>query len=234
MTIARRYPFGSHSTRAARVSDRRVAAGISGRRTIVLAGIAGFAAAFGASWRPAHADAGDAAMQFVKATGDKLVAVVNAPGSASQKRSQMTQIIDSVVDVDSVARFCLGRFWRTASPEQQKRYIEAFHGVLVTSITSKLGEYQGVRINVSRATPDGENTKVASVVERPNSPPTNVQWLVSSAGGGQKIVDVIAEGTSMRLTQRSDYASYLAHNNNNIDSLISAMHQQVEQNQASG
>ncbi len=28
--------------------------------------------------------------------------------------------------------------------------------------------------------------------------------------GSPKIVDVIAEGTSLRLTQRSDYASYLA------------------------
>ena len=232
MTIARRYPFGSHSMRAARVSEAAVTGGMTRRRAILLAGMA--AVAGGVPWHTARADAGDAAMQFVKATGDKLVAVVNGGGSAAQKRAAMAQIVDTVVDVDSVARFCLGRFWRTASPEQQKRYMQAFHGVLLASITSKLGEYQGVHITVSRATPEGENTKVASVVDRPNSPPTNVQWVVSSASGSPKIVDVIAEGTSMRLTQRSDYASYLAHNNNNIDALIAAMHQQVEQNQASG
>ncbi len=58
--------------------------------------------------------------------------------------------------------------------------------------------------------------------------------MISDAGSGPKIVDVVAEGTSLRLTQRSDYASYLSHNNNDIDKLISAMQQQVEQNHASG
>jgi phospholipid transport system substrate-binding protein len=38
---------------------------------------------------------------------------------------------------------------------------------------------------------------------------------------------VIAEGTSLRLTQRQDYASYLTRNNNNVDALINAMQQQT-------
>jgi phospholipid transport system substrate-binding protein len=41
---------------------------------------------------------------------------------------------------------------------------------------------------------------------------------------------VIAEGTSLRLTQRQDYASFLSHNGNSIPALIAAMHQQVSQN----
>jgi phospholipid transport system substrate-binding protein len=87
---------------------------------------------------------------------------------------------------------------------------------------------------VGRTEPDGENTKVDTVVTRPNNPPTNVQWIISNPGSNPKIVDVVAEGTSLRLTQRSDYASYLSHNNNNIDALIGAMQQQAEQGHASG
>jgi phospholipid transport system substrate-binding protein len=183
----------------------------------------------------AHAQSGtDQATAFVKATGAKLVAVVNGPGSAQQKRQQLTQIIDGAVDVDGVARFCLGRYWHQASPDQQKRYLALFHEVLVTNITSKLGEYQGVKFTIGRSMPDGDNTKVDTTVDRPNNPPTAVQWLISNPTSNPKIVDVVAEGTSLRLTQRSDYASYLSHNSNNIDALISAMHQQVAQNQASG
>ena len=44
------------------------------------------------------------------------------------------------------------------------------------------------------------------------------------------MVDVIAEGTSLRLTQRSDYAAFLSHNNNNIQALIDAMKQQIASN----
>jgi phospholipid transport system substrate-binding protein len=192
-------------------------------------------AAWVAIGHAAHAQsATDGASAFVKATGDKLVAVVNGAGSPQQKRQTLTQIIDSAVDVDGVARFCLGRFWKQASPDQQKRYMTIFHQVLVTNITSKLGEYKGVKFTMGRVEPDGDNAKVDTVVDRPNSPPTNVQWIIGNPSSDPKIVDVVAEGTSLRLTQRSDYASYLSHNNNDIDKLIAAMQQQVEQAHASG
>src|SRR5262249_43824819 len=132
-------------------------------------------------------------------------------------------------DVDGVAKFCLGRFWRNASSQQQQNYMALFHQVLVNNITSKLGEYRGVHFTMGRAQQRDDNVVVSTVVDRPNNPPTNVDWIVSSRGGGPKIIDVVAEGTSLRLTQRSDYASYLSHNNDNIDALINAMRQQVAQ-----
>lgn len=182
--------------------------------------------------RAQSADSGAAA--FVKATGDKLVAVVNGPGSSQDKRRMLTQIIDQTVDVDGVAKFCLGRFWRQASPAQQQHYTTIFHEVLVTNITAKLGEYKGVTFTLGRTEPNGDNVAVDTTVIRPNNPPTDVKWLVANSGGAPKIVDVIAEGTSLRLTQRSDYASYLNQNGGSIDKLISAMQHQVEQYQANG
>ena len=171
------------------------------------------------------------ASAFVKATGDKLVAVVNGPGTAAAKRSQMTQILNGSVDVDGIARFCLGRYWRTATPDQQQQYIKLFHEVLVTNITAKLGEYQGVRFTMLRSRPQDEEAVVSTTVERPNNPPTAVDWIISNPASDPRIVDVVAEGTSLRLTQRQDYASYLAHNGNNVDALISAMRNQVAQSQ---
>ena len=169
------------------------------------------------------------ASDFIKGVGDQLVAVVNGPEPDQQKRGRLTQVIDSAVDVDGVARFCLGRFWRTASPQQQQNYTELFHQVLVNNITSKLGEYRGVHFTMGRSQMRDDNAVVSSVVERPNNPPTNVDWIVSNPANAPKIIDVIAEGTSLRLTQRQDYASYLSRNNENIDSLINAMRQQVAQ-----
>ena len=179
--------------------------------------------------RPASAQAATKAADFVKQTGDKLVAVVNGPGTPKSKRATLSDIIERTVDVDGVAQFCLGRFWRVATPEQQKRYMDLFHQVLVTNITGKLGDYQGVRFEMGRSLLQDDTAKVATVVERPNNPPTNVDWIISNPAEDPKIIDVVAEGTSLRLTQRSDYMSYLAHNNNSIDTLINAMHQQVAQ-----
>lgn len=179
---------------------------------------------------PARAQSASAnASAFIKRVGDQLVGVVNGAGPEHQKRQQMTSIIEQVVDVDGVARFCLGRFWRMASPDQQQHYTQLFHQVLVTNITGKLGDYRGVTFTLGRAQQRGDTTVVATVVDRPDHPPTNVDWIVSNAAANPKIIDVVAEGTSLRLTQRSDYASYLSHNNDSIDALINAMRQQVSQ-----
>ena len=57
----------------------------------------------------ARAQGTDKAAAFVKSTGDRLVAVVNGPGSAASKRAAMTQILDADVDVDGIGKFCLRR-----------------------------------------------------------------------------------------------------------------------------
>jgi phospholipid transport system substrate-binding protein len=178
----------------------------------------------------ARAQSTEKAAAFVKSTGDRLVAVVNGPGATNAKRAQMSQIINSDVDVDGIGRFCLGRFWKQATSEQQKQYLALFHEVLVTNITAKLGEYQGVTFTMGRSRSQDEDAVVSTTVIRPNNGPTAVDWIISDPSGSPKIIDVVAEGTSLRLTQRQDYASYLSHNNSSVDALIAAMKTQVSQN----
>jgi phospholipid transport system substrate-binding protein len=200
------------------------------RRTILVSTAASLLAAAGWPARPAHAQSAlQHATSFIKSVGDQLVAVVNSSQPDAQKRSQLTQIIDGAVDVDAVAKFCLGRFWRSASSQQQQNYTTLFHQVLVNNITSKLGEYRGVSFVMGKAQMRDEDAVVSTVVNRPNNPPTNVDWIVTHPASTPKIIDVVAEGTSLRLTQRQDYASYLSHNNDSIDALINAMRQQVAQ-----
>jgi phospholipid transport system substrate-binding protein len=201
---------------------------MSSRRTFIRLTSALLLPATGWVSRPASAQGtGGRASEFIKGIGDQLVGVVNGPESEREKRTKLTAIIDGGVDVDGVARFCLGRFWRTASADQQHRYMELFHQVLVNNITAKIGDYRGVGFQMGRTQMRDEDAVVSTVVTRPNNPPTNVDWIVSNPGSEPKIIDVVAEGTSLRLTQRQDYASYLSHNNNNIDALLNAMRQQV-------
>ena len=188
-----------------------------------------FAAAAALLPFPIHAEDSEKASAFVKSTGDRLVAIVNGPGSTTEKRAAMTQILNTDVDVDGIGKFCLGRFWRQATPEQQNQYLALFHEVLVTNITAKLGEYQGVTFTMGRSRPQDEEAVVSTTVVRPNNPPTAVDWIIANPSGAPKIIDVVAEGTSLRLTQRQDYGSYLQHNNGNVDALIAAMKNQVSQ-----
>jgi phospholipid transport system substrate-binding protein len=196
------------------------------RRTL-LASLAALAVA-PVGTRHARADNADAAGAFIDKLLHDLTTIVNAPGPIGEKRAALEKIVDATVDVTAVARFCLGRFWRMATDAQRREYTDLFHRVLVISVTGKVGDYKGVSFTVGRSTPRDDEIGVATVVTRPGNVPNKVEWLVSTAGGSPKIVDVIAEGVSLRLTQREDYAAYLARNNNNVQALIDAMRQQAE------
>lgn len=196
------------------------------RRHVLTGGL--ILAACGIAARRARAQV-DRASAFVQQTGDHLVAIVNGDMAPADKRRALAQILETSVDIDGIARFCLGRFWRTATPDQQKRFMAAFHEVLVTNISSKLGDYRGVRMTVQRGREQDDEAIVTTIVERPNNPPTTVDWIIEKPGSAPRIIDVVAEGTSLRLTQRQDYASYLSQNRNDVDALINAMKQQSAQ-----
>ncbi len=195
------------------------------RRTfLALCAAAATLAAFGVS--PAYAQ-GSAAAGFVNAFARQLVAIVNGPQSGAQKKAALGPVIDANVDVAKIARFCLGRYWARATPDQQAQYTALFHKKLLNNISGHLGDYRGVTYSMQGETAQGTNTLVGTAIVRPNAPTANVQWVVDTSGGTPKVVDVVAEGTSMRLTERSDYASYLSQHGGDVGALLSALQQQL-------
>jgi phospholipid transport system substrate-binding protein len=176
---------------------------------------------------PARAQSAEQALAFVDQTAKQLVTVINGPGTPDQKRAHLQQIIDRAVAVDQVARFCLGRFWRSATPAQQREYLELFHRVLLNSIAGHMGEYQGVSYTLGRAVPGEGGISVASTITRPGQPSANFIWVIGNEDGEPRVVDLIVEGTSLRVTQRSDYAAYLARNSNSVQALLDAMRRQL-------
>lgn len=82
-------------------------------------------------------------------------------------------------------------------------------------------------MGLARAAEDTEI--VITTIERPNNPTYQVDWVVSTSTGSPKIVDLLAGGTSLRLTQSSDFAAYLARHQYNIHELIEGMRQLIAQ-----
>jgi phospholipid transport system substrate-binding protein len=176
---------------------------------------------------PAFAQAAAPADAFVRHFADELLEIVNGAQATDAKRVALQPVIDENVDVPTIARFCLGRFWNTATPAQQAAYTQLFHQVLLNNITGHLGEYRGVKFTMLGSHAQGDDMLVSTTIIRPNAPDANVQWVVSTKTGSPKVIDVVAEGTSLRLTQRQDYASYLVRHNENIDQLIAALKRQL-------
>ncbi|WP_061488332.1 MlaC/ttg2D family ABC transporter substrate-binding protein [Acetobacter tropicalis] len=193
---------------------------LSGRRFLL--GAFAMVCAGSLSILPAHA--AQNTRLFIQDFGNKLVAIVNSPVSLSEKKERVMPLIQQNVDIDGIGRYCLGRYWKAATPAQQKEYLGLFHQVLVNAITDKLGDYRGVSFTIGNVTKSGEDDAVEATLLRPQQPPATMQWIVNNSS---KVVDVIGEGASLRLTQRQDYSSYIARNGGSVDALIGALKRQI-------
>jgi phospholipid transport system substrate-binding protein len=202
----------------------------TGRTATTVIGSAAFVVTLWGPVQHARAQSGERAAAFVKNTSDQLVAIVNSADPPQEKRRRLREVIDSLVDVDDIARFCLGRFWHIASPDQQKQYMTLFRDLLVSKIAGHLGEYQGVRVTMGLARASEDTEIVITTVERPGNPVTQVDWVVSTTTGSPKVVDLLAGGTSLRLTQSADFTAYLARHQYNIHELVEGMRQLIAQN----
>ncbi len=168
------------------------------------------------------------ATTFITTTGEELVAVLNSDAPVARRRDQVAAILRRAVDVEGTGRFILGRWWRVATPEEQREYLRLFEETLIRNLAARFGDFQGVRFSVGRSQARSEDdVLVTTVVERPSSPTVTLDWRVAEVAGQPRIVDLVAEGASLRLTQRSEYSSVITRNGNRVSALLDAMRSQI-------
>lgn len=177
--------------------------------------------------RPARADDLSAARNLIQTAATQLLAVVNSSQSDAQKETAMHDLVAQAVDVDGVARFVIGRFWRQATPAQQQDYMQTFRQLLVYAVTGQASSFQGASFSIVGVARRDVGIVVDTNVTVPGKPQALVQWVVATVGGQPKIIDILAEGTSLRLTERNDYAGVISQHGGQIQPLLDAMHHQL-------
>lgn len=164
------------------------------------------------------------AASFVNKMLTEVLAVINS--GAPDMQTKVEALLDAGVDVAGIAQFCAGRFWRTATPAQQAEYRGLFRTNLLKNILGRVGEFKGTSFEPASSVAKDDAVYVGTTLIRPGNAPNKVEWVVADVGG-PKVIDVVAEGASLRLTQRSDYAAFLGRNGGNLGALIEAMRKQV-------
>jgi phospholipid transport system substrate-binding protein len=196
-------------------------------RRLVLAGFV----VFGAT--PARAQQMDInrATAFVDRAGQDLVSAINDPRlNLTQRRDRVASILRNAIDIEGTGRFILGRYVRQASPAELQDYLRLFDEIIIRNLSARFGEYRGVKFSLGRSQQrTEEDALVSTLVERPNTPAFTLDWRVAEINGQPKVVDMIAEGTSLRLTTRSEYAAVIQRNGGRVASLLDAMRGQIAQ-----
>jgi phospholipid transport system substrate-binding protein len=171
------------------------------------------------------------ATAFVRDAGNELVAAINDQRSGvAARRDKVAAVLRRAVDIEGTGRFILGRYVRQATPAELAEYNRLFDDIIVRNLSARFGEYRGVRFSLGRSQQrTEEDVLVNTVIERPNQPAFSLDWRVAEVGGQPRVVDVIAEGTSLRLTTRSEYSAVIQRNGGRVASLLEAMRNQIAQ-----
>jgi len=168
---------------------------------------------------------------FIGKLGQDAIGMLsNQSITLDQRHAGFAKLFNENFDLKTIGHFALGRHWREASEQQQQEYQQLFEKMVVAVYTQRFDNYAGQQFEVKGSTPvDGAaaDTLVHSqIVQTGGAPPVAVDWRVRDEGGGHyKIIDVMVEGVSMTVTQRSEFDSIVAQSG--IDGLLQNIQQRV-------
>ena len=176
--------------------------------------------------RPAAAAADPAAV--ITDLGNQALEVLGSKVGPNQRVARFRQLFSADFDVPGIARFVLGRYWRVATAAQQQEFVRLFADYIAIAYSNRLAEYSGETMRVIGSRADQDGSIVSSEIVRANGPPAKVDWRLTRANGNYKISDVVVEGVSMAVTQRSEFASVIQRNGGQVEGLIAALRQKTE------
>jgi phospholipid transport system substrate-binding protein len=198
---------------------------------IVTAAVAAFSTSVIAAPAAATSETPDV---LVKRVSTEVIDAVKADKDIQAGNSR--KIIDLVntkilpyVDADKMTAQAAGRFWRQASPEQQKQLSEEFRQLLIYTYSGALSQIKNETIEFKpfRADPADSEVEVKSQVNLTRGEPITLNYRLSKGAQGWKIFDLNVMGAWLVETYKSTFASEIG--KGGVDGLIKKLHDRNQQ-----
>ena len=173
---------------------------------------------------PAKADVDAAgAEKFVqKMTDEGVEEIINANVSKAEKQARFKKLFNDALDLDFIGKYVLGRYWRTASPQQRTDFINTYRELNTKVWSERFDEFKGKNFEFKGTTPSNSAGQVFvnTIVPMEQGEPATVIWRVKQDGNNFKIVDIIIEKVSLTMANRNEYTAFIKNNGGNVDALI--------------
>jgi phospholipid transport system substrate-binding protein len=114
-------------------------------------------------------------------------------------------------DTEFSARLVLGLHWRSATPEQRKRFIDAFYHSLLSNYGSALVDFTADRLKIfpTSVDPGAARATVRTEVKRSNGDRVAVNYYLRKTPQGWKAWDVVIDGISYVNSYREDFGAQI-------------------------
>ena len=165
---------------------------------------------------------GQAAIQYLT---DKSI-------SSEERRRRFRDLMHKAFNVPGIGRFVLGRYWNEATEQERQEYMSLFEELVVRTYADRFSEYSGEKFTIGKVQRDAERQNYATVfttIYRPNGQMVRVDWRVrQEQDQSWRVVDMVVEGVSMSVTQRSEFASVIESKGGTVKGLIDTLRQKVQ------
>ena len=162
-----------------------------------------------------------------KALVAKVVSEINRVIASGKSEAAMIRDFERIfgryADVSIIARSALGADSRRASNAQLRSFTTAFQGYVARKYGKRFREFIGGQIEVQGVRPVKSWHEVDALVRLSGQAPFKVAFLVSDKSGKNLFFDMMIEGVSMRLAERTEIGAMLDANQGDVDRLISAV-----------
>ena len=181
-------------------------------------------------------DSDTIAAGFVQKLGDTVLFSLtpnNIP--ETQRAEQLRALFRADFDIQTIGHFVLGAHWRDASEDQRKEYFRLFEDMIVQTYSDRLTDDPLQSFKVTQVKPSEERSRDyivnTRIVEKNDEEPINVAWRVRNENGQMKIVDAVADGISLSVTQRSDFDAVIQNGGGKVEALLDSLrrHKSSEQ-----
>lgn len=150
---------------------------------------------------------------FVMNLVDRAIKDLTAADLSPKERSaRLRHILDEFFDMESVAKFVLGVYWRQASEKERADFTKTFTEYMSVVYSKRFGEYTGQKILIDNIRQDSpEMSTVFTIIDAEGSDvKPRIDWIIRNKDGKMKLVDLRIEGISLSNTQRDEFTAVMA------------------------
>ena len=165
---------------------------------------------------PAGATPGEGPFEVVQNAAQGMLNDLDKDRDAYRRDPQKVgQLVDKYLlphfDTQFAATLVLGQHWRTATPEQRKRFVDAFYHSLLNNYGSALVDFTADRLKIfpTKVSPDAKNATVRTEVKRANGDRVSVNYYLRKTPQGWKAWDVVIDGISYVNSYRTDFGEQI-------------------------
>lgn len=178
---------------------------------------------------PADGTAGQATRRVEALHAALLDVMKNAESMGYQGRyERLKPVVLQIFDLSFMAEKSVGRYWKTASPEDRKLLVDTFTRYTIANYAGRFDGWSGQSFETLREEPSARGTLlVRTRLVDPEGDDVNLDYRLRSVDGSWKIIDIYLNGTVSELAlRRSEYSSLIKREG--FQALLSALDERIE------